>query len=150
LVPIDFEQQELGDVLAQAGFRTGVKTFVLWEGVTQYLGASAVDATFQYLSHAVASGSFIVFTYILRGIIDGSERVEASEKLLAELARQGEPWVFGIDPAELSRYLAAHGLQLVEDVGAEHYRTRYLDPVGRRMNLFSGERVAVAQVSETE
>ena len=145
-VPIDFEQQELGETLAAAGFRTGRKTFVLWEGVTQYIGAEAVDATFQYMSRAVAPGSEIVFTYIHSGLIDGSTQMQGAQKLLVELERHGEPWCFGINPPELSQYLAAHGLELIEDVGAMDYRTRYLDPVGRRMAVFEGERAAVTRV----
>jgi methyltransferase (TIGR00027 family) len=144
-VPIDFEQQELGETLVAAGFRTGLKTFVLWEGVTQYIGAEAVDSTFRYVSHTVAPGSEIVFTYIRSGIIDGSAQAKGAKKLLVELERQGEPWVFGIDPPELSQYLAARALELIEDVGAMDYRTRYLVPAGRRMDIFEGERVAVAK-----
>jgi len=145
-VPIDFEQQELGETLAAAGFRTGRKTFVLWEGVTQYIGVEAVDATFRFVSRAVAPGSKIVFTYVHKGLIDGSANMQGAKKLLAELERQGEPWRFGINPRELSQYLAAYGLELIEDVGAMDYRTRYLDPAGRRMAVFEGERVAVARV----
>jgi len=149
-VPIDFERQELGEVIAAAGFRTGAKTFFIWEGVTQYIAAEAVDSTFRYVSHAGALGSRIVFTYIHRGLIDGSVRMEGAQKLISELERQGEPWGFGIDPAELSQYLAARGLKLVEDVGARDYRTRYLDPIGRAMDIFEGERVAVAEVTGVE
>ncbi|HIJ64815.1 MAG TPA: class I SAM-dependent methyltransferase [Candidatus Hydrogenedentes bacterium] len=145
-VPIDFERQELGEEMAAAGFQTGAKTFVIWEGVTQYIPAEAVDATFRYISRVVAPGSRIVFTYIHRGLIDGSVRMEGAQKLLSALKRLGEPWVFGIDPADLSHYLAARGLMLVEDVGAVDYQARYLDPTGRTMRLFEGERVALAEV----
>jgi methyltransferase (TIGR00027 family) len=149
-VPIDFEQQELGEAMTAAGFRTSAKTFFIWEGVTQYIAAEAVDSTFRYVSHAAAPGSRIVFTYIHRGLIDGSVRMEGAQKLLSELQRQGEPWVFGIDPAELSQYLTEHGLKLVEDVAAADYRTRYLDPIGRAMDIFEGERVAVAEITGAE
>jgi methyltransferase (TIGR00027 family) len=146
-VPIDFERQELGEAMAAAGFRTGTKTFFVWEGVTQYIAEEAVDATLRYVSHAVAPGSRIVFTYIHRGLINGSVEMKGARKLISELERQGEPWGFGIDPAELSQYLAARGLKLIEDVGAVDYRTRYLDPIGRSMDTFEGERVAVAEIT---
>jgi methyltransferase (TIGR00027 family) len=149
-VPIDFERQELGEVMAAAGFRTGARTFFIWEGVTQYIAAEAVDSTLRYVSHAAAPGSRIVFTYIHRGLIDGSATMQGAQKLLSELERQGEPWIFGIDPAELPGYLAARGLKLVEDVGAADYRKRYLDPIGRGMDIFEGERVAVAEVTGAE
>ena len=149
-VPIDFQQQELGEAMAAAGFGTGAKTFFVWEGVTQFIAAEAVDGTFRYVSQAVAAGSRIVFTYIHRGLIDGSVQMKGAQKLLSELERQGEPWLFGIDPVELTQYLTEYGLKLIEDVGAADYRTRYLDPIGRRMDIFEGERVAVAELTGVE
>jgi methyltransferase (TIGR00027 family) len=149
-VPIDFERQELADELAGAGYRSGVETFFVWEGVTQYIAAEAVDATLRFIARSAASGSRIVFTYIDRGIIDGTARTKGVEKLLSEVERQGEAWRFGIYPAELAGFLAERGFELVEDVGATDYRERYLEPIGRKMNLFDGERVAVAEVASAD
>jgi methyltransferase (TIGR00027 family) len=143
--PIDFAQQGIGEVLAAAGFRTGARTFVIWEGVTQYIGGDAVDDTFRFLARSVGKGSEMVFTYILRNLIEGSVQTRGDRKLLETLEHQGEPWIFGFDPAELPEYLAARSLKLLEDVGAADYRARYLEPIGRTMNLFEGERVAVAR-----
>jgi len=145
-VPINFNEQKLEDALAAAGFRTGAKTFFIWEGVTQYITAEAVDATFRYVSRAAATGSQIVFTYIHRGIIDGSARSETDESFVSATQRGGMPWIFGLDPAELAEYLAARGLALVDHAGASEYRARYLDPLGRQMSVYTGERMALAQV----
>lgn len=149
-VPVDFERQDLGALMVEAGFRGGARTLVVWEGVTQYVEASAVDATFRNLRRAVAPGSRIVFTYIHRGLIDDSVAMEGMEKLLREVDRQGEPWVFGIHPVELSQYLATRGFNLLEDVGAADYRARYLTPTGRVMDVFEGERVAVAEAAGSD
>jgi hypothetical protein len=35
---------------------------------------------------------------------------------------------------------------MFQDVGADDYRERYLDPTDRELELFEGERVAVAEV----
>ncbi len=148
-VPIDFDRQELDAAMATADFRDGARTFFIWEGVTQYITAEAVDATFRYISHASAAGSRIVFTYIHRGIIDGSAIFEGVQKLMSKLQRLGEPWIFGLEPTELAQYLAERGLEVVEHVGASDYRERYLNPLGRHMNIFEGERAVLAQVLET-
>lgn len=147
-VPIDFNEQRLEDALAAAGFRTGAKTFFIWEGVTQYITAEAVDITFRYVSRAAATGSKIVFTYIHQGIIDGSARSETDEIFVSATQRGGMPWIFGIDPAELGGYLAARGLALGDHAGASEYRARYLNPLGRQMNVYEGERMALAQVAD--
>ena len=145
-VPLDFNEQKLEDELMAAGFRTRAKTFVIWEGVTQYITAEAVDSVFRYVSSVSAPGSQIVFTYIRRGIVDGSTCSKTDEVFITATRRGGMPWIFGIDPAELAGYLAARGLMLVDHVGASDYRERYLDPLGRRLHVYEGERMALAQV----
>ena len=146
-VPIDFNEQKLEDALTTAGFRNGAKTFFIWEGVTQYITAEAVDATFRYVSRATAPGSEIVFTYIHRGIVDGSARSETDEIFVSATQRGGMPWIFGLDPAELAGYLAARVLSLVDHAGASEYRARYLDPLSRQMDVYEGERMVLAQVA---
>lgn len=144
-VPIDFERRALGEAMAAADFDMSARTFVIWEGVTQYIPAAAVEATLEYLAQ-LKPGSRIAFTYVHRGLIDGSAPMDGAQKLMAQLARYGEPWRFGIDPSSLRGYLAGHRLRLVADVGATEYRTRYLEPLDRKMNLFAGERIAIAEV----
>jgi methyltransferase (TIGR00027 family) len=146
-VPVDFDQQNLGEEMAAAGFREGGRTFFIWEGVTQYITAEAVDATFRYVSCAASSGSRIVFTYIPRGIVDGYARSATDEKVISVARQGGSPWIFGIDPSELEATLGARGLVLLEEVWAPDYRERYLDPIGRELSIYEGERVVLARVA---
>ncbi len=149
-VPLDFETQNLAEALSSSGFRTGTASIFIWEGVTQYIHAEAVDRTFADLADVSAADSLLVFTYLHKGVLDGSLQLPGAKGLLSELERQGEPWVFGIDPAELSGFLARRGFTLLEDVGADEYRARFLEPLGRTMDLFEGERVAVARRARHE
>jgi methyltransferase (TIGR00027 family) len=146
-VPVDFDQQHLDEVMTTAGFRSGLKTFFIWEGVTQYLTADAVDRTFSYVAGAAAAGSKIVFSYIEQKIIDGTAH-PTWQQMLASAASQDEipPWIFGFVPARLAEYLDQRGLELVADVGAAYFQARYLKPGGRQMSLFEGERVVLAKI----
>ena len=38
------------------------------------------------------------------------------------------------------------GLRVLEDVGAEYYRRRWPEPIGRKMDVTTGERVCLAEV----
>ena len=145
-VGVDFNREDLHAVMGAADFSPTARSFFIWEGVTNYLSADAVDATLRWVSSAAAPGSSIVFTYIHRGVLDGSVTFEGTQNLAATLESAGEPWTFGIDPRELSAYLAARGLELQEDVGAAEYRARYMGPAGRRMKGYEFYRVASAQV----
>ena len=146
LIGMDFDRQHLAQVLGAAGFQTGVRTLFTWEGVTQYLTGEAVKGTLEFVSSISGEGSAIVFTYVRRGIIDGSDRPEWFGSFLSLASRIGSPFLFGLDRAELGQYLCDCGLELVEDVGAAEYQDRYLKPLGRQLNVFDGERAVYARV----
>lgn len=148
LVPIDFTTHSLDTVMAGAGYRSGTRSFFICEGVTHYLSASAVDALFRFVARSAAGGSKMVFTYIHRGMLEGAVTFPGAASTLAAVQRAGEPYTFGFDPVELSRYLAAHHLRLIEDVGAAAYRERYLRPLGRQHQpLAEFQRAALVEVS---
>jgi methyltransferase (TIGR00027 family) len=115
-VPVDFDSQDPASELDAAGFRTGVRTFFLLEGVTSYLTEDAVDETVRFVGSAGGAGSEFAFTYLHRGILDGSFRAPGRDEAIERVASVGEPWRFGFDPDELPDYLAARGLELIDDV----------------------------------
>ncbi len=49
-IPIDFDRQDIATEMAGVGFQEGVKTFFIWEGVTQYITAEAVDGTLAFVT----------------------------------------------------------------------------------------------------
>ena len=54
-----------------SGFRSEVRTFFICEGLTHYLSGPVVDAMCRYVGGR-AAGTRVVFTYIHRGMLDGS------------------------------------------------------------------------------
>ena len=142
-VGVDFDRDDVATALARTSFDPRARTFFTWEGVTNYLTADAVDATLRWVARAAAPGSRIIFTYVHRGVIDGSTHFAGTEALANTLRSSGEPWTFGLDPAEVPDYLAARGLALVEDVGAAEYRARYLGHAGTGYEFY---RAAIAEI----
>jgi hypothetical protein len=41
------------------------------------------------------------------------------------MARLGEPWLFGLTPAQVLDYLTSFGFKLLKDYGAAELRARY-------------------------
>lgn len=146
-VPTDFNQRELEEAMAAAGYRSSAPTLFLWEGVTNYLTEAAVDATLGWCSRA-APGSRLVFTYVHRAVLDHPRSFVGTEKLLATLEASGESWTFGIDPSTLSDFLAQRGLGLERDLGAEEFRRLYFGEAARGMRGYEFYRIAVARVPE--
>jgi methyltransferase (TIGR00027 family) len=142
-VPLDFEKDELTTHLADAGWRADRSSLFIWEGVTNYLDATAVGVIFDIVGRA-ASGSAIVFTYIHRGVIDGSAQFDGAAKLVGNVKALGEPWRFGLVPEQLAAYLADFGLTLEQDLGADEYRARYFGGKTRYKG-YAFYRIAVAR-----
>ena len=145
-VPIDFDTQELMAEMDRTAYDRGKRTLFIWEGVTQYITEAAVDSTLRGVSTGAGEGSNIVFTYIKRDIVEGTDRTAVDETVMGMAEDQGSPWITGLDPDRLDAYLDERGLALLEDVGAAAYRDRYLDPLDRETTVYEGERVAVAEI----
>lgn len=144
-VPLDFAARTLDEVMPGLGYRREARTFFICEGVTHYLSDQDIDAVFRYVGRS-AAGNRMVFTYIHRGMLDGSVTFTGAADTLATVRRAGEPYTFGFDPVNLPSYLAAHDLVLIEDVDASAYRARYLMPRGReREPLAEFQRAALVE-----
>lgn len=147
-VGLDFNQSDLASVMAAAGYRESARTFILWEGVTNYLTEGAVDTTLRWCSRA-APGSLLLFTYVHRDVLTRPDAFAGTRNLFASLERAGERLTFGIEPSELPKFLAERGLSLESDLGAAEYRERYFGRKARKMRGHEFYRVAVARVGST-
>jgi O-methyltransferase involved in polyketide biosynthesis len=89
-------------------------------------------------------GSIFAFTWFERWLVD---RPRPSLRMVARLvARRGEPWRFGWDPAELPAWLAARGWELERDRNeVELAEALYPPHLARRVDA-SGRHVSTAKL----
>jgi methyltransferase (TIGR00027 family) len=144
-VAIDFGRDDVSQHLASAGWDRGRPSLFVWEGVTNYLTEPAVAAVLTFIG-STARRTRVVFTYIHRGVIDGTVRFEGADKLVRSVETLGEPWTFGVHPDEIGAFVARFGLELEEDLGADEYRRRYLGESARDLRGYAFYRIAVASV----
>ncbi len=144
-VASDFNQRDLESSMAAAGYRESVRTFILWEGVTNYLTEAAVDATLRWCSRA-SPGSLLLFTYVHRDVLTRPSAFIGTQRLFASLEKVGEKLTFGIEPSKLPGFLAERGMTLESDVGAAEYRERYFNDAARKMRGHEFYRVALARI----
>jgi methyltransferase (TIGR00027 family) len=139
-VAMDFERDELGDVLTRAGHDDAAPTFWLWEGVTPYLNKDAVRATLACIGRRSALGSRVAVTYATP---EASPRGPA----LVRLARVGfraigEPLRGLISPEAMRAELEAVGLYVLADTDPHDWAASFGGPKGRVFSV--DEHLAVA------
>ncbi|RJS82029.1 class I SAM-dependent methyltransferase [Methanophagales archaeon] len=147
-VPVDFEKQSLETELKKAGYNLNSKTLFIWEGVSQYISKEANDNTMKYVAQA-APGSKIVFTYILKSLIEGKDLNDIAKKGMYKWMVKGfKMWIYGLDPAEMSDYLSKCNLSLIEDIGSREMNERYMKKANLGLDVFEIERIALAEIKK--
>ena len=144
-VPVDLNRQTLDGALRGSAFDSNARSFVLWEGVTNYLTETAVDVTLRAIAASLSPGSELFFTYVHRGLLDGSREFDGGAEILQRVRNVGEPWTCGIEPSEMPSYLRTRGFALVEDLSADDYRARYFGDAARAMKGYSFYRAVLAR-----
>ncbi|MGV0813552.1 class I SAM-dependent methyltransferase [Mycolicibacterium boenickei] len=143
LLPVNFETDDLTEVLCDAGFDSAKRTFYIWEAVTQYLTESAVRTTMNRIAGA-APGSRLVFTYVRKDFLDGQQMYGAERAYHDFVVKRGL-WTFGLNPGDVAGFLAEYGWHEIEQLGPEEYQARYLAAAGRTMATSPIERAVLAE-----
>jgi methyltransferase (TIGR00027 family) len=139
--------EDLPEALAAAGHDAARPTFTVWEGVTMYLSEAAIDTSLRAIAEWSAPGAELAMTYFAKSRLSRPSLV--TRAIRAVVSSVGEPWRFGWEPDELPGYLAARGLELVDDVALSD-AARVLLPPELAAHIYDpGRRVAVAQSSES-
>ncbi len=144
-VPIDFNTQTLESVFVGTPIR-----FIEARGLhlgrsdaVHYRGCHAPDARVRW---KIGSRRRIAFTEVLKSVIDGNSDVPGARRLMTEVAKQGAPWIFGLDPTCIGEYLEPFQLVLKADVTSTDYQGRYLRPINHKPAVSECQRIAAAVV----
>jgi methyltransferase (TIGR00027 family) len=137
LIGIDFAKQSFRQLLPQHGFRRDAKTLFLWEGVSYYLPVQAVNDVLAFVA-GCGKGSTIVFDYALQRFVDGDTSTYGGDAVARWLQKIGEPFLFGLEPANAARFLTQRGLRTTSHVGPADLERLYLStqhnsPLGRTL-----------------
>ena len=148
-VPINFNRENIQDLLPEAGYETSLKSCFLWEGVTYYLTEEAIKGTLSFIRDFSGPGTRIAFDYFYkRGIFGGNDLYGAKE-IRMQVEKSGEPFLFGLDKEEVNPYLMKNGFEILSHYSPEEFEKRYLyDEQGEfygRMYGFAGNVIAAVK-----
>jgi methyltransferase (TIGR00027 family) len=142
LLSVDFDRQDMGALLESRGFSTAKRTFFICEAVTQYLLETSIGTTFEFLAKA-ARGSRLAFTYIRKDFLDG-QNLYGQEGLYKRYV-VSKVWLFGMQPEAVTLFLQTYGWRVVEHLGYEELRERYVKPRRRELAVMPIERIVYAE-----
>jgi methyltransferase (TIGR00027 family) len=141
----DFEKRamsELPAALAAAGHDPASRTLTIWEGVTMYLTEPAIEDSVRAIASYSAAGSKLAMTYFNRARM--ARPSLATRAVAAVVARLGEPWRWGWDPAELPAWMQARGFHIEKDISLAEAARELLPPELARRIHDPSRRIAVA------
>ncbi|TET16218.1 MAG: SAM-dependent methyltransferase [Dehalococcoidia bacterium] len=129
-VPVDFDEKKLGDGLCESGYDKKLKTLFIWEGVTPYITAEAMDETLAFVAKNSGEGSSIIFDYVFKSALDGTYEREQVQRIRKLWERIGQPvtserFCFGIEEGAIEEFLSQRGFYQVENVTAEFFESAH-------------------------
>jgi methyltransferase (TIGR00027 family) len=123
LVPVDFERDDLGEMLAGAGFQQNSPAFFTWLGVLPYLTQDAIGSTLAYV--ASIQSSEVVLDYMERSQAFSEEIREFVTKRAERLEQFEERSASRFEPAGMAAILRSHGFCDIEDINFQEIRSRF-------------------------
>jgi len=126
-VALDFDRDKLDRRITETGYDTTLKTLFIWEGVSYYVTAKAVDEILGFVVENSGPGSTILFDYVYESFLDGkcrlrgARRLTLAYKVLWRLIFRREPFIFGIDPQNVEDFLCARGFRLAYRTNGDYH-----------------------------
>ncbi|UCE33182.1 MAG: class I SAM-dependent methyltransferase [Deltaproteobacteria bacterium] len=133
-VPIDFNKETLPQKMSESRYDKDRKSLFIWEGVTPYLTPEAVDETLRFVATNSGPGSSIIFSYILKSVVDGTCQLEGAREIreafsrgsIADFSsRRGDRLLFGIEEGSVEAFLSERGFQQIKDISGDYYEAEY-------------------------
>jgi methyltransferase (TIGR00027 family) len=121
-VPVDFEQDDVGEKLVGAGFQQNSPVFFTWLGVVPYLTEDAIGHTLDYMSSI--QNSEVVFDYMEPEAFPGELRQLGTERT-EQLKKMNERSASRFEAAGMAAILRSHGFCAIEDISFQEIASRF-------------------------
>jgi methyltransferase (TIGR00027 family) len=120
---MDFERDDLGEMLAGAGFQNNSPAFFTWLGVVPYLTEDAIGSTLDYV--ASIENSEVVFDYMEPPQAFSEEMRELVKNRTEQLEKMDERWASRFEPAGIAAILRSRGFCDIKDVNFQEITSRF-------------------------
>ncbi len=122
-VPVDFEQDNVGEKLLAAGFQHNAPAFFTWLGVVPYLTEDAVHLTLNYI--ASIPNSEVVFDYMEPPQAFSKDLTQVEKQRAEQLEKIGERSACRFEPSGIATILGSHGFATIHDIDFPEIVSRF-------------------------
>ena len=124
--PVNFDTDDLGQALLNAGYDPHLMTLFMWEGVTMYITEEAVNETLSFIKNNSGAGSTVVFDYLYQSVILGQCDYYGARQLAESAKDKEEPFSFGIEEGQIKEFLLERGFSLLKHYTPQEFEKKYL------------------------
>jgi methyltransferase (TIGR00027 family) len=149
-VAVDFDKEKLKDRMIESGYANNLKTLFIWEGVVPYISEEGVDDTLAFAARNSTKGSYIIFDYIFKSVIDGTNESEVAKRWKKTLDDLAEPFMFGIEEGNAAEFLTKRGFAEVNEVRVESLKNTYFKGESKNRKVFPFAAIVHATVKPRE
>ena len=111
-----------------------------------YLTPEGVDTTLAFVVNHAAPGSAIVFDYVYRAVLDGTQKQNEITNMRRYRFMTGEGLTFGIPEGTVGAFLQQRGFQSVKDVNAEALKAAYFTGKNASRKVVGGYGIVIGKV----
>lgn len=143
-IAIDFDKESLPNKLDIGGFQKDQKSLFVLEGLLMYLEPESIRATFHTIQAYAGLGSWVVFDYVRASVLRHENTLYGEARATRSVSKAGEQWRYGIEPDEISSFVAAYGFQVSDHKDAQELEEIFFkDTDGRLVGRINGSHCIV-------
>ncbi|WP_022667553.1 SAM-dependent methyltransferase [Desulfospira joergensenii] len=136
-VPMVFGREQLDEKLSGAGYKRGLKTLFIVEGLLMYIPPAAVEALLRVITGISSAGSALVADYFHTDVIEGTSGLREAKALKQFVEKAGSRLMFGLDPGSVSDFFTRQGFHNLEQVSAPSCKALYFKGESRKRTVSS-------------
>ncbi|WP_141733376.1 class I SAM-dependent methyltransferase [Oligoflexus tunisiensis] len=116
MIPLDFESDFLqqNDLLLRHGLDQSVPTFFLMEGVSYYLQEESFARFLTWIASQLIDHMEVIFNFLDKGFLENPASFPGGKRIDAHVKKVGEPFLFGLAPKEIDKWLGDVGFKLIK------------------------------------
>lgn len=126
-VGVNFNHEDPAEKLIECGFRQGMHTLFVLEGLLMYLDEATVRSTFGMIRKLTGPGSRVVCDFIYKSVLRKENTLYGEKSIYEQVNKYGEAWKSGIERDEIETFFQGLEYSVRETANTDFLRKKYFN-----------------------